>query len=159
MEIYKGPKKEPEAVKAILDANNVKVNSLRVEPGDESNWKHARFSVNVQINGKPFQAFYSMGEGHQRIFRAKPDRRHESNWIEEVKYPDPERADVIYSLISDASLFEDSTDIDDFAANYCEGRKFSQVRESWEACEKTAKYLRLAFGGDFDAVREAFSDY
>lgn len=57
----------------------------------------------------------------------------------------PTAADVLGSLLLDASTSRDSLDVDDYAANYCEGLKISETlrlyRQSLAAHKKITEFL------------------
>jgi len=139
----------PSGVK--MDLHAVRIPS-RPSPKTESEWEKTaiHYSVTVTLNGVPFHCFYSLGSGH---------RWWDGRGTERPVDCEPLPADVLHSLIADASLFRDCTDVDDFAEQFCEGVKPSEVMRQWEECRKTDEFLTLAMGEHRQAVEEYFQDY
>lgn len=142
----------PEICK-ILEDYDIRLSAFQVESDQEFNGGDCgTFSAVVTVgNASPHHATYSMGSGHKVYVEGTGSPK---------VYPIPWAGDVLHSLLSDAGLYSESRDIDDFAANYCEGMKFSKVLKTWEECKRVADWLETAFTPEqLEEIREAFQDY
>ena len=48
----------------------------------------------------------------------------------------PKIEEVLNCVVSDACLYDECSDIDDYARNYCEGMKISEINKSWKKLKK-----------------------
>lgn len=71
----------------------------------------------------------------------------------------PTAADVLLCLITDAECYDNATDLDDFAQDYCVGMKVSRVLAMYEACRKMSADIRVFLGDDFDMFQSAAANY
>lgn len=67
----------------------------------------------------------------------------------------PKCVDVLDCCLSDAGSYEDSTDIDDFHRNFCEGLGVSETLRIFNACKNRCKSLKRVLGADYDRFRNA----
>lgn len=138
-------------IKFLPGGIKVELHSVRVprRPGGESEWDKdsLHYSCAIIIEGEPFHCWYSMGSAHR--------------WQHAGKIHDcePLAADVLYSLISEGASFRSYRDLDDFAAEMCEGLPPSKATEVYKSCRATDRYLSTALGDYREAVEEYFQDY
>lgn len=55
-------------------------------------------------------------------------------------------AEVFDALLSDAILYRDALDVDEFAVAYCEGMTFSATLKAWNDCQQVDADLALLLG-------------
>ena len=106
-----------------------------------------RFRIGLFIDGAPlWDGEYFMGSGH-----ALPDG----------SAPTPDLADVLHSVCSDASAYENAPDLLEFCVEYGydldtqEGRK--SAREAFEGCKRAAHKLQTRLTGKQRATLQHLS--
>lgn len=156
-----------EKIKGIPGGLKVTVESVRIprRPGsDSSQWgKEAfhfsttltvyqnEFDLSPKFGGKSFTMTYSQGSGHCHVKGL--------GHYAEVIPNKPFAADVLASLLSDASIYQTCNGVDDYAKQFCDGMEVTDILETYNQCRKELEFLQSALGKHFEAVQEYFSDY
>ena len=128
-----------------------------------------RWIVSVRRNGRPFyETTYSAGCAHSPEYM-RHGGRVTSAVVSECEtgvvygthatpVPPPDAADVVHSLIMDASTTDE--EFEDWASNYGYDPDSREAERIYKACRLTAAALRRAFTRDeLTQLEEAFSDY
>lgn len=137
---------EKTQLETLCEQKNI---TLTLKPGpppidddEDGNWKRDahRYLATIHVGEESYTTPFYTGSG----------------WTEH-----PTVVDVMASLLLDASAFQDSTDIDDFADNLGI-TKVSQAVKIYRACEETYYKLMDLLGGnleDLDEFMEAANEY
>jgi hypothetical protein len=167
----------------LCDRHGITLEAVRLPSKREGKIGFLRFHVTIRRGPLAIESEYSMGEGHIKVpasvgprgsvdgaayvaaILAKPDGVRAGGSVVGAIHsgPLPTAADIVASLISDASCYEDSRDLEDFAANFGGEIKIiadaKKIEASYLACGETAKRLRSFLGADLEAFQEAARDY
>lgn len=118
--------------------------------------KQATWAVDgTPRNNRPQQHYHC-------TFTRNGKRMHCDWWQSQVATEsgrEPSCADVMHSLLSDASCYEGEKDLDGFARNYCDGLGVAKTVACFNACKNRAKSVRRFWGQDYDKAQEAASQY
>jgi hypothetical protein len=128
-----------------------------------------RWIVSVRRNGRPFfETTYSAGYAHSPEYKSHGGRVTAAVIAEcetgcvygkhSTPVPPPAAADVVHSLIMDASTADE--EFEDWASNYGYSTDSREAERIFNACGRTAAALRRAFTRDeLTQLEAAFSDY
>lgn len=70
----------------------------------------------------------------------------------------PSKKDCIYALITDASCYESSRDLRDFAENFGYETR-ADAERAYKSCARTAEALKRVFGADLRLFEKELEDY
>lgn len=98
---------------------------------DEDGWEHNAYRVTLRYQGRQMTTPYKTGLG----------------WTNA-----PTAADVLESLLSDASSIENGNDFEDWASNYGFNPDSRKAEAIYKATVKQTNKLRRLLGDDFDAA-------
>lgn len=157
----------------LCGTENVTINAVRLPSEREGKTGFLRFHVTLTYQGRTIETPYSMGQGHIKVPAsvALNDRSVDgAAYVQKVladpgrhNGPLPTAADVLHSLISDASCYEDSSDLEDFAANFGGEIKSmadaKKIERSYMECGETAKKLKRFLGERLADFQDAASDH
>jgi hypothetical protein len=72
---------------------------------------------------------------------------------------EPNQLDVLSSLLSDASCYENSSSFEDFCSDLGYNSDSRKAEKIYQACEKNAKKLKQFLGDDHEAISNELSNY
>ena len=128
-----------------------------------------RWIVSVRRNGRPFhETTYSAGCAFAPEYKKRGGAvtaavvsECETGVVYGSRFtpvPPPPAADVVYSLLMDASTTDE--EFEDWAGNFGYSKDSREAERIYKACRLTAAALRRAFSRDeLTQLEEAFSDY
>lgn len=129
-------------LETALETLNIKLTSVYLGEGAKDGWKHDRWTVTVERDGRTFETEYRTGLGHRETVRAVHGQV--------TKPVAPKLADVISGLLSDAQAGRMS--FDEFCGEFGYDSDSRKALATWEACVNTAGPLARVLGADMDRL-------
>lgn len=122
--------------------NRVKISSqwLASRPDtDSKEWQGAsHWRVTLRYGKRQLTVLYSMGAAHTG---------------------EPNAADVVHSILSDASIADSAGSFEDFCSDLGYDNDSIKALKSYKACVRMAKKTAQFFGDDLQTFQEAAQDY
>ncbi len=147
---------ESKLIRSPFDKKITKINGKDVKP----DWKDTSFHWSVTI-GKGKQSLttdYYMGAGHvtvpksiERMF--KNDAISKEMYARHVKPTPPEVADVVHSLVSDASALDEP--FADWASNCGYDDDSIKAKAIYDQCIELGHKIKRLLGKDFEQFQQA----
>lgn len=118
----------------LKEDGNIRIKSKHLVLDNSDGWKHDKWEVTITNlgNGKSLTTSYMTGMGL---------RKH-------GELTKPELADVLHSLISDATSYQNANDFDDWCASMGFDSDSRKAENTWNACTKIHKDLVKLLGSE-----------
>ena len=127
--------------------------TVYIRTSEEGKVERDHFSLIVDIpNSGVFTTEYSEGEGLRIVKKF-------SNGVKE-NMKSPSRVDMLWCLLTDASIVENCTDFADFCSELGYDEDSRKAEKSFKECCKTLKALKQMFSAEeLETLKETFEDY
>jgi hypothetical protein len=128
------------------------------EGKERKGWEHFAFKLTLALDGRSMDTDYRMGIGHAKLRSGRSWSVRESEG-EKIRYnafgpgkdgietaPTPTLFDALYCLCSDASMWENARNFEDFCGDIGYDSDSRKAEGIYNACGQVAKDLRAVLG-------------
>lgn len=151
---------QQKTVTRFLSENNIRVETTLTHVTLEKGHYRAHYAVTWTHGGTVYQHPFNTGVSADSLKKLLCRMEVEKVRSLLVHTPGPLAADILYCVLSDASMVDYyGGSIDDFAAEMCEGVSFSETLRIWEACCEAKRKVAALFRHHLPTVEELMADY